>query len=285
MSKLTGVPRIQASKIRNGSEPLVMVTAYDAPSARAASEAGVDMILVGDSVAMVVLGYEDTLQVTVDDMAYHIGAVARAKPDAVIVGDMPWMSFHVSTDETLNNAAKLIRAGAQCVKLEGGRKRIPMIEAIRAAEIPVMGHVGLTPQSLNVMGGFKVQARRAGQARSLVDAAKALEAAGCFALVVEGVPDVVGEMVTEAVGIPIIGIGAGNKCDGQVLVYHDVIGLENRFKAKFVRRYGTAFEDQVAAIAGYARDTRAGTFPSEDESYLANDQLTEALGLYGSSRR
>jgi 3-methyl-2-oxobutanoate hydroxymethyltransferase len=285
MSKLTGVPRIQASKIRNGSRPLVMVTAYDAPSARAASEAGVDMILVGDSVAMVVLGYEDTLQVTVDDMAYHIGAVARAKPDAVIVGDMPWMSFHVSTDETLNNAAKLIRAGAQCVKLEGGRKRIPMIEAIRAAEIPVMGHVGLTPQSLNVMGGFKVQARRAGQARSLVDAAKALEAAGCFALVVEGVPDVVGEMVTEAVGIPIIGIGAGNKCDGQVLVYHDVIGLENRFKAKFVRRYGRAFEDQVAAIAGYARDTRAGTFPSEDESYLANDQLTEALGLYGSSRR
>jgi len=283
MTKLTGVPRIQASKIRRGNDPLVMVTAYDAPSARAASEAGVDMILVGDSVAMVVLGYDDTLQVTVDDMAYHTAAVARAKPDAVIVGDMPWMSFHVSTDETLNNAAKLIRAGAQCIKMEGGRKRIPMIEAIRAAEIPVMGHVGLTPQSLNVMGGFKIQARRAGQARSLVDAAKALEAAGCFALVVEGVPDVVGEMVTEAVGIPIIGIGAGPKCDGQVLVYHDVVGLENRFKPKFVRRYGTAFEDQVAAIAGYAADTRSGNFPAEDESYLANDELSEALGLYGSS--
>jgi len=282
MSKLSGVPRIQASKIRRGDDPLVMVTAYDAPSARVVSEAGVDMILVGDSVAMVVLGYEDTLQVTIDDMAYHVGAVARAKPDAVIVGDMPWMSFHVSTDETLNNAAKLIRAGAQCVKMEGGRKRIPMIEAIRAAEIPVMGHVGLTPQSLNVMGGFKVQAKRAGQARSLVDAAKALEAAGCFALVVEGVPDVVGEMVTDAVGIPIIGIGAGPKCDGQVLVYHDVIGLENRFKPKFVRRYGTAFEDQVAAIAGYAADARSGDFPSVDESYLANDQLTDALGLYGS---
>lgn len=285
MSKLSGVPRIQASKIRRGNDPLVMVTAYDAPSARAASEAGVDMILVGDSVAMVVLGYDDTLQVTVDDMAYHIGAVARANPDAVIVGDMPWMSFHVSTDETLNNAAKLIRAGAQCVKMEGGRKRIPMIEAIRAAEIPVMGHVGLTPQSLNVMGGFKIQAKRAGQARSLVDAAKALEAAGCFALVVEGVPDVVGEMVTEAVGIPIIGIGAGPKCDGQVLVYHDVIGLENRFKPKFVRRYGSAFEDQVAAIASYADDTRSGSFPSEDESYLANDELTEALGLYGSGNK
>lgn len=285
MSKLSGVPRIQASKIRRGDDPLVMVTAYDAPSARVVSEAGVDMILVGDSVAMVVLGYEDTLQVTIDDMAYHVGAVARAKPDAVIVGDMPWMSFHVSTDETLNNAAKLIRAGAQCVKMEGGRKRIPMIEAIRAAEIPVMGHVGLTPQSLNVMGGFKVQAKRAGQARSLVDAAKALEAAGCFALVVEGVPDVVGEMVTDAVEIPIIGIGAGPKCDGQVLVYHDVIGLENRFKPKFVRRYGTAFEDQVAAIAGYARDARSGDFPSIDESYLANDQLTDALGLYGSGNK
>lgn len=285
MSKLSGVPRIQASKIRRGDDPLVMVTAYDAPSARVVSEAGVDMILVGDSVAMVVLGYDDTLQVTIDDMAYHVGAVARAKPDAVIVGDMPWMSFHVSTDETLNNAAKLIRAGAQCVKMEGGRKRIPMIEAIRAAEIPVMGHVGLTPQSLNVMGGFKVQAKRASQARSLVDAAKALEAAGCFALVVEGVPDVVGEMVTDAVGIPIIGIGAGPKCDGQVLVYHDVVGLENRFKPKFVRRYGTAFEDQVAAVAGYAADARSGAFPSVDESYLANDQLTDALGLYGSGNK
>lgn len=283
MSKRTGVPRIMASKVRKGADPLVMVTAYDAPSARVASEAGVDLILVGDSVAMVVLGYDDTLQVTIDDMAYHVGAVARAKPDAVVVGDMPWMSFHLSTDDTVQNAAKLIRAGANCVKIEGGRKRIPMIEAVRAAEIPVMGHVGLTPQSMHVMGGFKIQARQASHARSLVDAAKALEAAGCFALVVEGVPDVVGEMVTQAVGIPIIGIGAGQKCDGQVLVYHDVIGLENRFKPKFVRRYGTAFEDQVAALTAYADDTRRGAFPSLDETYVANDELTEALGLYGSS--
>ncbi len=281
--KRTGVPRIRSSKIRNGSEPLVMVTAYDAPSARVASEAGVDMILVGDSVAMVVLGYDDTLQVTIDDMAYHVGAVARAKPNAVIVGDMPWMSFHVSTEETVRNAATLVKAGAQCVKVEGGRKRIPMIEAIRAAEIPVMGHVGLTPQSMNVMGGFKIQARQAAAARTLVDAAKALEAAGCFALVVEGVPDVVGELVTESVGIPIIGIGAGPKCDGQVLVYHDVVGLENRFKPKFVRRYGTAFEDQVEAIATYAADTRTGAFPGDAETYQARDELTEALGLYGSA--
>jgi 3-methyl-2-oxobutanoate hydroxymethyltransferase len=260
-----------------------MVTAYDAPSARVASEAGVDLILVGDSVAMVVLGYDDTLQVTIDDMAHHVAAVHRADPDAVVVGDMPWMSFHVTVEDTVQNAAKLIRAGANCVKIEGGRKRIPMIEAVRAAEIPVMGHVGLTPQSMHVMGGFKIQARQASQARSLVDAAKALEAAGCFALVVEGVPDVVGEMVTEAVGIPIIGIGAGPKCDGQVLVYHDVIGLENRFKPKFVRRYGTAYEDQVAALSAFAADTRTGAFPSEAETYVAKDELTEALGLYGSS--
>ncbi|MGH1504504.1 MAG: 3-methyl-2-oxobutanoate hydroxymethyltransferase [Acidimicrobiales bacterium] len=280
-TKIT-VPTIKNSKIRNGSDPLVMVTAYDAPSARVASEAGVDMILVGDSVAMVVLGYDDTLSVTIDDMERHVAAVARAQPEAVIIGDMPWMSFHVNADETVRNAARLIRAGANCVKVEGGRKRIPMIEAIRAAEIPVIGHVGLTPQSMNVMGGFKVQARQAGAARSLVDAAKALEAAGCFALVVEGVPDVVGEMVTEAVNIPIIGIGAGPHTDGQVLVYHDVIGLENRFKPKFVRRYGNAFDDQVSAVAAYADDVRAKTFPADDETYHANDELTEALGLYGS---
>lgn len=278
----TTVPRIQATKVRNGDAPLVMVTAYDAPSARVASEAGVDMILVGDSVAMVVLGYDDTLSVTVEDMERHVAAVARAKPNALIIGDMPWMSFHVNTEETVRNAARLIRAGAHCIKMEGGRKRIPMIEAIRSAEIPVIGHVGLTPQSMNVMGGFKIQARQAHAARAVVEAAKALEAAGCFALVIEGVPDVVGEMVTESVGIPIIGIGAGSKTDGQVLVYHDVIGLENRFKPKFVRRYGTAYEDQLDSVSRYTNDVRSGAFPSIEETYVAKDELTEALGLYGS---
>lgn len=280
--KRPSIPAIRSSKRRDGADPLVMVTAYDAPSARVSSEAGVDMILVGDSVAMVVLGYDDTMQVTTDDIAHHVAAVARAKPDAVIIGDMPWMSFHVSVEETVHNAAKLIRAGAHCVKLEGGRKRLPMIEAIRAAEIPVMGHVGLTPQSMNVMGGFKIQARQAAAARSLVDAAKALEGAGCFAIVVEGVPDAVGRMVTEAINVPIIGIGAGPDCDGQVLVYHDLIGLENRFKPKFVRRYGTAYDDQVASVTQYASDVRSGDFPGADETYHANDELTEALGLYGS---
>ena len=276
------VPGIKAAKRRNGADPVVMVTAYDAPSARVATEADVDLILVGDSLAMVVLGYEDTLQVTIDDMAYHTAAVARARPTAVIVGDMPWMSFHISTEATVTNAAKLIRAGANCVKVEGGSKRIPMIEAIIAAEIPVMAHIGLTPQSANVMGGFKIQARRADAVRRMIDEAKLLEEAGCFAVVIEGVPDLAGRLVTEAIGVPTIGIGAGADTDGQVLVYHDIIGLENRFKPKFVRRYDKAFESQTAALAAYAADVRSGAFPAEDESYAAGDELTDALGLYGS---
>lgn len=276
------VPAIRATKRRNGGESLVMVTAYDAPSARVATEADVDLILVGDSLAMVVLGYDDTLQVTVEEMAYHTAAVARSKPTAVVVGDMPWMSFHVSTEETVRNAASLIRAGASCVKMEGGAKRIPMIEAILNAEIPVMAHIGLTPQSSKVMGGFKIQGRQVEAVHQLVDEARQLAAVGCFALVVEGVPDVVGKLITDAVDIPTIGIGAGADTDGQVLVYHDIIGLENRFKPRFVRRYGTAYEDQVAALSGYAQDVRSGAFPSEKEMYLVKDDLADALGLYGS---
>ncbi len=276
------IPGIRAAKRRNGSDPLVMVTAYDAPSARVATEAEVDLILVGDSLAMVVLGYEDTLQVTIDDMAYHTAAVARAGPTAVVVGDMPWMSFHVSAEATVTNAAKLIRAGASCIKMEGGSKRIPMIEAIVAAEVPVMAHIGLTPQSANVMGGFKIQGREAEAVGQMIEEARLLEEAGCFALVIEGVPDLAGRLVTEAIDIPTIGIGAGPETDGQVLVYHDIIGLENRFKPKFVRRYDKAFESQTAALAAYAADVRSGAFPAENETYAASDELTEALGLYGS---
>lgn len=275
------VPFVRNSKRREGAQPLVMVTAYDAPSARAASEADVDLILVGDSVAMVVLGYDNTLQVTVDDMVHHTGAVARAKPNVVIVGDMPWMSFHVSIEDSVRNAARLIKAGAHCVKLEGGVKRIPVIEAILDAEIPVMGHIGLTPQSSNVMGGFRVQGRDVEAALEMIDEAKELENAGCFALVLEGIPDQLGRTITESINIPTIGIGAGADTDGQVLVYHDVIGLENRFKPKFVRRYGTAYEDQTQALTEYALDVRKGTFPGPDEMYTTKDELTEALGLYG----
>jgi 3-methyl-2-oxobutanoate hydroxymethyltransferase len=280
-AKMT-VPKISARKVRTGEPALAMVTAYDAPGARAASEAGIDMILVGDSVAMVVLGYDDTLQVTIDDMAHHTRAVARAKPDCLIVGDLPWMSYHVSVEETVRNAAELIRAGAQCVKLEGGRKRLPMIEALIDAEIPVMGHIGLTPQSFHTMGGFKVQGRQAEAAMELIDDAKALQHAGCFAIVLEGIPVKVAEAVTEAIDIPTIGIGAGPHCDGQVLVYHDLLGIEDRFVPKFVRRYTDLKTQTVDALSTYAADVRSGAFPNDDESYHLSDDQAEAFGLYGS---
>ena len=268
---------------RKGSDsPLVMVTAYDAPSARAVDEAGVDMILVGDSVAMVVLGYEDTLHVTIDDMAHHTAAVARTQPRALLVADLPWMSYHLSHDDTVRNAAQLVRAGAHAVKLEGGRKRLDAIHAILDAEIPVMGHLGLTPQSVNAFGGFKVQGKTLDAARVIVDDAIAIAEAGCFAVVLECVPDAVARMVTDAISVPTIGIGAGRHCDGQVLVYHDILGFENRVRPRFVRRYANLHDDATSAIARFADDVRAGRFPSSDETYHASENVSEALGLYGS---
>ena len=279
MGKFTA-PAIASKKVRAGDDPLVMVTAYDAPGARISSEAGADIILVGDSLAMVVLGYDDTLQVTIDDMCHHTSAVARAEPDCHIVADMPWMSYHVSPEETVQNAARLMRAGAHSIKLEGGRKRLPMIDRIISAEIPVMGHIGLTPQSIHAMGGFKVQAKQAEHARKLVQAAKSLAHAGCYAVVLEGVPDRVAELVTDAVDIPTIGIGAGSRCDGQVLVYHDLLGIEDRFVPKFVRRYADVKSVSVSAVAAYAADVRSGAFPSNAESYHMADAEAEELQLY-----
>jgi len=283
MSSRVTVPAVQARKAGRGAEPLVMVTAYDAPGARMVDEAGVDLILVGDSVAMVVLGYDDTLSVTVADMAHHTAAVARARPSALVVADLPWMSYHVSVTDTVVNAATLIRAGAQAVKLEGGRKRVPMVEALVDAEIPVMGHIGLTPQSVNAMGGFKVQGRRHESALALVDDAKALAHAGCFAIVLEGIPDEVARMVTDAVDVPTIGIGAGAHCDGQVLVLHDLLGIEDRITPKFVRRYASLKADAVSAIGAFAADVRSGRFPSPEESYHLSADTAESLGLYGST--
>jgi 3-methyl-2-oxobutanoate hydroxymethyltransferase len=274
-------PQVRA---RKGGEPLVMVTAYDAPGARIVDEAGVDLILVGDTLAMVVLGYDDTLQVTIEDMAHHVGAVARAKPRAMVVGDLPWLSYHVSVEETVRNAAALVRAGAQSVKLEGGRKRLPMIEAILDAEIPVMGHIGLTPQSIHAMGGFKVQGKEVDAAQALVEDAQALAAAGCFAIVLEGVPDTVARMVTEAVPVPTIGIGAGRWCDGQVLVFHDLLGIEDRMAPKFVRRYATLKADAVEAVARFADDVRRGAFPSDGESYHLSEETANVLGVALGSR-
>jgi 3-methyl-2-oxobutanoate hydroxymethyltransferase len=285
MSKQVTAPAVRDRKVRNGGDPLVMVTAYDAPGARMADEAGVDLILVGDSVARVVLGYDDTLSVTVTDLAHHTAAVARAKPRPLIVADLPWMSYHVSVEETVRNAATLIRAGGQAVKLEGGRKRVPMIEAIVDAEIPVMGHLGLTPQSVHAMGGFKVQAKQHDAALELVQDAKSLEAAGCFAIVLEGVPVEVARMVTDAVTVPTIGIGAGPHCDGQVLVFHDLLGIEDRITPKFVRRYAHLKADAVAAIAAYADDVRTGRFPRDEESYHLASSEAETLALYGSASK
>ena len=260
------VPSVRAAKRRAGHAPLVMVTAYDAPGARIADAAGVDLILVGDSVANNVLGYEDNLQVTVEDMAHHTAAVARAKPGPLIVADLPWLSYHLDTADTVRNAALLIRAGAQAVKLEGGAVRTPMIEALVAAEIPVMGHLGLTPQSINVMGGYRVQGRDQAAAHALTVDAKAIVAAGCFAVVLEGVPESVGAANTDSLEVPTIGIGAGPSCDGQVLVFHDVLGFNERVP-KFVRRYAELGQAATAAVAAYAADVRSGAFPADAEVY------------------
>jgi 3-methyl-2-oxobutanoate hydroxymethyltransferase len=254
-----------------------MVTAYDEPGARIVSDAGVDIILVGDSVANTVLGYEDPLHVDIDVMAHHTAAVARARPHCLILGDMPWMSYHLSADEAVRNAATLIRAGAHGVKLEGGRARLPVVEAIIRAEIPVMGHLGLTPQSVLAMGGFRVQAKSVDAAGALLDAAKALSAAGCFALVIEGVPDVVGAAVTEAIDVPTIGIGAGPACDGQVLVFHDLLGLGSGTPPKFVRQYAEIGRIATEAVAAFAEDVRSGAFPNDQESYHGSAELGDAL--------
>jgi 3-methyl-2-oxobutanoate hydroxymethyltransferase len=278
-------PSVRSRKVRAGADPLVMVTAYDAPGARMADEAGVDLILVGDSLAMVVLGYDDTLQVTIDDMAHHVAAVARAKPRPLVVGDLPWLSYHVSVEDAVRNAAQLVRAGAQAVKLEGGRKRLSVVDAIIDAEVPVMGHLGLTPQSVHAMGGFKVQGKERAAALALVDDAHALEEAGCFAIVLEGVPDEVARMVTDAVSVPTIGIGAGRHCDGQVLVFHDVLGLEDRIIPKFVRRYADLKAAGVGALSEFAADVRSGRFPADAESYHLSDDVRTSLQLYGSGTR
>jgi 3-methyl-2-oxobutanoate hydroxymethyltransferase len=276
-------PAVAARK--GGDIPLVMVTAYDAPSARVVDAAGADMILVGDSVAMVVLGYDNTLQVTTDDMAHHVAAVARTHPHPLVVGDLPWLSYHVSRDETVRNAATLVRAGAGAVKLEGGRKRLDAISAILDAEIPVMAHIGLTPQSIHAIGGFKVQGKQLDAARALVDDAIALAEAGCFAIVLECVPDGVARMITDSVPVPTIGIGAGRHCDGQVLVYHDLLGFAppGHRAPKFVRQYAAQELEAVEAVTRFADDVRSGLFPASDETYHMTDQMADALGLYGAS--
>jgi 3-methyl-2-oxobutanoate hydroxymethyltransferase len=285
MSDKITAPVIAGHKRRNGDSPIVMVTAYDTPFARAVDEAGVDAILVGDSVAENVLGLDSTLQVTVDEMRHHVAAVARARPNALIVADLPWMSYHVDVPDALRNAAALIRAGAEAVKLEGGRRRLPVVHALLDAEIPVMGHLGLTPQSVHTMGGLRVQGRDLESATEIELDAKSLADAGCFAIVLEGVPDVLADRITAAIDVPTIGIGAGSGCDGQVLVLHDIIGMSGRSVPKFARQYADVRGVVRDAVTAYAADVRSGAFPSGAESFHGSPALRDGLEHGGSGGR
>jgi len=260
------VPEFRRRK--KGDVPLVVLTAYDISSALAAEAAGVDALLVGDSLGNVILGYESTLSVTVEEMIHHGRAVGRVRRRALLVLDMPWMSYHVSPEDALRNAARLVReTGADAVKLEGGAKRVAAIRAILDAEIPVMGHLGLTPQSVLPMGGYKVQGRGEEEARAMIANARALAEAGVFSMVLEGVPAELARRITEAIDVPTIGIGAGPHCDGQVLVYHDLLGLLPQEPPKFVRRYAEQHAQQTEAIRRWAADVRDGTFPADKECY------------------
>lgn len=257
------VPEVAARKRARGADPIVMVTAYDAPFARIVDEAGVDVVLVGDSVADNVLGLARTLEVGTDEMVHHTAAVARARPRALVVADLPWMSYHSDLPGALANAARLVRAGAEAVKLEGGRRRLPVVRALLEAEVPVMGHLGLTPQSVHVLGGMRRQARTTAEAEALLADARALAEAGCFAVVLEAIPAEVAAEVTAAIEVPTIGIGAGPACDGQVLVLHDLLGLgpADRPPPSFARRYAPLGDLAREAVAAYAADVRAGSFP------------------------
>ena len=262
------VPDLMTAKA--AGRRLVMLTAYDTPSARLVDGAGVDIILVGDSVANNVLGYSSTLPVTMDEMLHHTRAVARGTRRALLVGDLPYLSYQTGRRDAIRNAGRFLKeGGAAAVKIEGGRRRATLVCALIEAEIPVMGHIGLTPQSVHLMGGYKVQGRRLDQARALVEDARALEEAGAFALVLEGMPEALGRAVTEAVAIPTIGIGAGRYCDGQVLVLHDLIGLSFGQPPRFARRYADVGAIIARAVRDFSDDVRNGAFPSEAEVYSA----------------
>jgi len=261
---------IPALRARKSVGPrIVCLTAYDHPTARILDEAGVDLILVGDSLGMVVLGYENTVPVTMDEMVHHTKAVTRAVRRALVVGDMPYFSFHLSADETIRNASRFLKeAGTAAVKIEGAsKKRLRLVEAMVEAEIPVMGHVGLTPQSIHHLGRFRVKGTAVEGARRIIEDANSLESAGAFAVVLESIPVEVAAEVTRAVKIPTIGIGAGPACDGQVLVFHDIMGFSTGYSPKFVRKYADVHAVMSGAVRAYAADVREGRFPDDATSY------------------
>lgn len=254
---------------KNKQEKIAALTAYDFPTAKILDEAGIDLILVGDSLGMVVLGYENTIPVTMDEMIHHTKAVTRAVQRALVVGDMPYFSYHLSVDDTVANAARFLKeAGTSAVKIEGAsKKRLKLIESLVEAEIPVMGHVGLTPQSIHHLGRFKVKGRQKEEAERILKDAQNLEKAGVFAVILECVPLELAGIITEALTVPTIGIGAGPLCDGQILVFHDLAGFSHGYLPKFVKKYIDLHAVLSGAIAGYVQDVKANTFPSDQHSY------------------
>ncbi|MBV4418184.1 3-methyl-2-oxobutanoate hydroxymethyltransferase [Clostridium tyrobutyricum] len=263
---------------KHKNEKITMLTAYDYSMAKLIDESGVEGILVGDSLGMVCLGYKDTLAVTMEDMIHHIKAVSRAAHSALVVGDMPFMSYQTSVYDAVKNAGRIVQEGsAGAVKLEGGASVYEKVKAIVNAQIPVMGHIGLTPQSVNMFGGFKVQGKDEIKARNIVEDAKKLEDAGVFSIVLEGIPYKLAKIVTESVSVPTIGIGAGKYCDGQILVYQDMLGLFSDLKPKFVKSYGNAGEVVKKAFKDYISEVKSGIFPDEKYSFKVDDRVLEKL--------
>ena len=276
MIKRVTVPEVMAAK---GTRKLSELTAYDYPTALWADKSGVDMLLVGDSLAMVVLGHEDTLSVGMPEMLHHTLAVSRGAKRAMVIGDMPFMSYQASVEQALINAGRFMKeARANAVKLEGGARVVPQVRAMVEAGIPVQGHLGLTPQSAAQFGGFKVQGKTAEAAKVLIEDACALAEAGCFSIVLEAIPSSIAEMITEAVPIPTIGIGAGPACDGQVLVIHDVLGLFDRFTPRFVKQYAKLGDMIVEALAKYKEEVEQGVFPGPEHGFIIDDKEVRKLG-------
>lgn len=276
MNKKFTVASFLEAKKRN--EKITMLTAYDYSMAKLIDESGVEGILVGDSLGMVVLGYESTLEVTVDDIIHHCRAVARGAKNSLIVGDMPFLSYHISSEEAVKNAGRIIQEGkAHAVKLEGGAGMVDKIKAIVQAQIPVMGHVGLTPQSINMFGGFKVQGKSEEQAKKIIDDALELEKAGVFSIVLEGIPAQLAEIITKKLTIPTIGIGAGNNCDGQILVTNDMLGMFSDFTPKFVKKYADLKDTITDATRAYITEVKSMAFPAKEHTFSINEDILEKL--------
>jgi 3-methyl-2-oxobutanoate hydroxymethyltransferase len=265
-------------KMKADGKKIVMVTAYDYPGAQAAAQAGVDLILVGDTLGMVVLGYDSTVHVTMDDMIHHARAVKRGAPETFIVGDMPFLSCQISIEETVRNVGRMIQeGGVDAVKIEGGAFSYQAIEAACRAQVPVIGHLGLTPQSVYQLGGYKVQGKKPESAAKIIEEARHLQELGIFMLVLECVPSALGSVLAKDLQIPVIGIGAGDECDGQVLVYHDLLGMQTGYLPKFAKQYQRLYDLTVQGIATYADEVRNGIFPGPEEQYASSQDLRDAL--------